>query len=112
MKIKLLPNEPRASYLLRVAAKYIDSFDSESLITYDEAECDGACLAGDCDIEAENIRDEIPNEQIKEIMDILQPFTLIYTMEPQTPAEDKGDYYSISGDLIRDIQTLLNKYKK
>jgi hypothetical protein len=49
------PNEPRASYLLRVAAQYIRQYHPDGLIAFDEADCDGYCLATDCESEASDL---------------------------------------------------------
>lgn len=43
-----LPGEPRKDYLLRVAASFIKENCPNTLVYFDEAECDGTCLAEDC----------------------------------------------------------------
>jgi len=43
--VQLIPREPRPSYMLRVAARYIRDVWPEGYIHFDEAECDGYCLA-------------------------------------------------------------------
>jgi hypothetical protein len=43
----------RAAMLMGIAAKYINSFCNDSEIFYDEAWCDGYCLAEDLRIQAE-----------------------------------------------------------
>ncbi len=47
----------RAEYLLRVVAQFINEnpLSQEFAITYDDAECDGGCLAGDCLVAAEEL---------------------------------------------------------
>ncbi len=56
-QIKQLQNEPRSHYLLRVAAAYIEEHNTEGLIEFDDAVCDGNCLVED--ILAEINRDNI-----------------------------------------------------
>ncbi len=46
-------NIERAIEMLRKAAKYIRDNDPEGIIHYDEADCDGYCVADDCEIAAE-----------------------------------------------------------
>jgi hypothetical protein len=48
-------SEERAVYLLRMAALYIRSGDTSNEIFYDEASCDGECLACDCEAAAESL---------------------------------------------------------
>lgn len=52
----------RAEYLLRVVGQFMRQNPSaESCETfYDEAMCDGACLAEDCEIAANELREEVP----------------------------------------------------
>lgn len=45
----------RAQQLLKIAAKYIRKYKDDGIIVYDDAECDGACLADDCEFAAENL---------------------------------------------------------
>lgn len=52
--IDLREDETRASYLMRVAAKYIADCPENS-IDYDETTCDGYCLSEELLIEAENL---------------------------------------------------------
>ncbi len=49
----------RARYILKVAAKYIRLHCPYDLIAYDEADCDGMCLAEDCETAA-NCLPELP----------------------------------------------------
>lgn len=46
------PDQPRVAYLLRIAAEFIRKYASHRSVHYDEADCDGACLADDLEIEA------------------------------------------------------------
>lgn len=46
-------NNARAAQLLRLAAQYIRENCPDELIEYDEAECDGECLALDCESAAD-----------------------------------------------------------
>ena len=43
----------RAVEMLRVAMNYIRDNCDDAVIFYDDAECDGACVAGDCEIAAD-----------------------------------------------------------
>jgi hypothetical protein len=45
----------RATMLMRLAAQYIRTHAPFDTIHYDEADCDGSCLADDLDIEAGQI---------------------------------------------------------
>jgi hypothetical protein len=46
--------QSRAAELLRLAAQYLrDNANTTILIAYDETECDGSCLADDCEFAAE-----------------------------------------------------------
>ncbi len=51
--MKRLKTETRLNYLVRVAAKFITRHAPDSTIRYDEAECDGSCLADDLNTELE-----------------------------------------------------------
>lgn len=53
--ITQFPNESRPAYLMRVAAAYILAHNSEGLIEYDGAVCDGNCLAEELTISAQEI---------------------------------------------------------
>lgn len=46
----------RASFMLRIAAIYIRKHCPDELYHYDEADCDGGCVADDCDAAAEELR--------------------------------------------------------
>ena len=46
----------RAIKMLEVAAEYIDKTDPYGLIHYDDADCDGGCVAEDCNSIAESLR--------------------------------------------------------
>lgn len=46
-EVILREGETREHYLLRVAANYIDKFNPEQTMIWDEAECDGYCLVDD-----------------------------------------------------------------
>ena len=42
------PDEDRRDYMLKVAAEYIREHYPDGDIFYDDARCDGYCLADDC----------------------------------------------------------------
>jgi hypothetical protein len=46
-------DEKRAVYLLRIAASYIQKYAPSGITQYDEADCDGLCLADDMKIAAD-----------------------------------------------------------
>jgi hypothetical protein len=48
----------RAVEMLRIAARYIDQHAPSDTIRYDEAECDGTCVADDCRIAASAIEED------------------------------------------------------
>ena len=48
-EIEQLPDESRASFMLRVAAAYIRNNCPKGSIYYDEILCDGYCVADDCE---------------------------------------------------------------
>lgn len=55
-RIKELETEnERAIEMLNVAANYIEMHHPGSTIRYDEADCDGYCVANDCRIAAEQL---------------------------------------------------------
>lgn len=56
--ILLNPGESRPHYMLRVAAAFIREHCSEDLIIFDEAECDGYCVADDCESAARELPEE------------------------------------------------------
>jgi hypothetical protein len=43
----------RKNYLLRIAARYIREHAPEETIFYDGTDCDGACLADECECAAD-----------------------------------------------------------
>lgn len=49
------PDEPRAAYLMRVAAHHIREHAAECETMYDGTNCDGHCLAGELETEAEEL---------------------------------------------------------
>lgn len=52
-------NTKRAVEMLRIAALYIEENNlGEALIRYDEADCDGYCVADDCREAAESLEIE------------------------------------------------------
>lgn len=53
--IVLNPGESRPHYMLRVASAFIREHCSAGLITFDEAECDGHCVADDIASAAEEL---------------------------------------------------------
>lgn len=59
--IELLPGEPRASYLMRVAAAHILAHAPTGITEYDGTDCDGGCLAEELLAEAEELRAENSN---------------------------------------------------
>jgi hypothetical protein len=48
----------RAQEMLRIAAKYIRDHAPSYMIFYDLADCDGYCVADDCEIAADCLDDE------------------------------------------------------
>ena len=42
-------DENRKDYMLMVAAEYIREHCPEGIIFYDDADCDGYCVADDCE---------------------------------------------------------------
>lgn len=50
-------SKKRAIEMLRVAARYIRDVQPDGSIFYDEAECDGYCVADDCDAAADDLVD-------------------------------------------------------
>ena len=42
-------DENRKDYMLMVAAEYIREHCPEGMIFYDDADCDGYCVADDCE---------------------------------------------------------------
>jgi hypothetical protein len=58
----------RAIYMLKVAAKYIRENHPDGKIHYDEADCDGSCVANDCEYAADELKgdlDKIPLSSLK-----------------------------------------------
>ena len=49
------PPQSRAQMLMLLAAKYIRKYAPDHAVHYDEADCEGSCLADDLEIEAENV---------------------------------------------------------
>lgn len=47
----------RAIEMLRVAARFIRQHAPDRTIAYDETECDGNCLAEDCEFAADDLED-------------------------------------------------------
>lgn len=43
----------RAIEMLKIAAKYIRKYHDDGILIYDGADCDGACIADDCEFAAE-----------------------------------------------------------
>ena len=72
------PNEPRASFLLRVAALFIREHAPSEEVHYDEKYVEGLDLAGDCEREAETIRHETLEDAS---LDIPEPPTKPTTIE-------------------------------
>jgi hypothetical protein len=48
----------RAQEMLRIAAQYIRSHAPCHLVFYDNADCDGYCVADDCETAADSLDDE------------------------------------------------------
>lgn len=61
--------EERAIEMLRIAADYIELNYPEGVVEYDEASCDGYCVAEDCRIAAEGLiyGEEEIRSKIKEV---------------------------------------------
>jgi hypothetical protein len=63
IEVKQKGNEPRKDYLIRVAVAYLKEVDHTGhfytdypdTIKYDEADCDGVCLANDLENEFSHI---------------------------------------------------------
>lgn len=71
IEIKQRENEPRKDYLIRVVVAYLREVDYTGqfvtnlpdTITYDEADCDGGCLADDIEQEFSHIEyDDLTDE--------------------------------------------------
>ncbi len=52
----------RAAEMLKIAAEYIRENWPDATVFYDEAECDGYCVADDCETAAEMIWEESEEE--------------------------------------------------
>ena len=48
-------DEDRKDYMLMVAAEYIREHCPEGIIFYDDADCDGYCVADDCEAVATDL---------------------------------------------------------
>ena len=55
----------RAEQMLRIAAKYIDTHCPEDTIFYDGTDCDGYCVADDCESIADEMHIAAPTEEQK-----------------------------------------------
>lgn len=63
IEVKQKEGEPRKDYLIRVVVAYLKEVDHTGhfntgypdAITYDEAECDGECLANDLEVEFDHL---------------------------------------------------------
>lgn len=56
----------RAAEMLRIAAEYIKQHCPDGDIFYDEADCDGYCVAADCEIAADELlRGDESNESLR-----------------------------------------------
>ena len=71
IEIKQRENEPRKDYLIRVVVAYLKEVDHTGhfstgypdTIKYDEADCDGCCLANDIEDEFSHIEyDDLTDE--------------------------------------------------
>jgi hypothetical protein len=49
----------RAALMLRMAAHYIRNHCPDESICYDDAECDGHCVADDCEAAADGIESAV-----------------------------------------------------
>lgn len=58
-----IPGQSRTEYLLRVAAEHISKYAYEDVTFYDNADCDGACLAEELRQEADDMRDGFKKEK-------------------------------------------------
>jgi len=47
----------KAKEMLQIAADYIRKFSPDGMVHYDEADCDGYCVADDCEIAAASLKD-------------------------------------------------------
>lgn len=54
--VVLKENIKRAIQMLEVSSEYIEQTDPYGLINYDDADCDGGCVAEDCRSIAESLR--------------------------------------------------------
>lgn len=52
MSLSILTDADRAAQMLRIAAAYIREFCPDRMAHYDEADCDGYCVADDCETAA------------------------------------------------------------
>jgi hypothetical protein len=50
----------RAQMLLRLAAEFIREHAPVEMVRYDNADCDGYCLADDCEAAADALDEELP----------------------------------------------------
>lgn len=63
-EVKILPDESRQQYLARVMVTYLRKVPlmSEGIVNYDEADCDGLCLADDI-VSSFNLTDILISEE-------------------------------------------------
>jgi hypothetical protein len=57
--IRSKPKETRLAYLLRVAIRHIKVHAADQVSYYDEAECDGSCLADELRNEYDDLMAEL-----------------------------------------------------
>lgn len=101
-------SESRAEYLLRVAAEYIDKYCPEEEIKFDEAVCDGACLAEDCIMEALNLRDiRLPNDLNAKNRELYKGVRAEKIKLRQIMSKDSGKYYVKKEMLEKELKKLL-----
>lgn len=47
----------RAQEMLQIAADYIREYYPDAIVFYDDADCDGYCIANDCEIAAKELNE-------------------------------------------------------
>lgn len=58
-------NVKRAAEMLRIAAKIIRNEANNAVVNYDGADCDGWCVADDCETAADMLMVEMDNEAVR-----------------------------------------------
>lgn len=83
----------RAIEMLQVANRYIDNHSPDGTIIYDEAECDGYCVADDCKISAQELELGHTHEEQRQII------------------EELGKQLASARQNIRDVQQRNEEYR-